>query len=201
MAGKSDFFFYNLLNGDDRDILSDTMNSCKVDISSEALELIIAFCYSGCVELTMDNVESVLVGAKELQIESLTVVCTEMLEEALNIDNCIRILAIADTQQLDLLREITIEMIADELPHINRLPEFFHLNGSQMFWLIQLVSSCHHGVFNDLLKSWNDIERLLSTDIDSERQSSVRAAVSFIAFFLLLLYFFRRKKFKTKSQF
>lgn len=184
IAGKSNYFWCNLFNGDDHA----RANSYKLNIDSKALELIISFCYTGCVELTVDNVESVLLGAKELQMDSLISVCTEMLEDILNIDNCVHILEIADKQELDSIKQNAIALIAEELPHIDRLPEFFLLNGSQMFWLIQLLSNSQDGIFDELLQSLDSVESTfawMKPDVltDSDTQSAIRAAVS--PFFLI----------------
>lgn len=42
-----------------------------------------------------------LIGAKELQIESLTFFCDDMFEELLHMTNCIRFLEIADKHEID----------------------------------------------------------------------------------------------------
>lgn len=46
--------------------------------------MIITFCYSGAIELTIDNVENKLAGAKQLHVESLTLVCSGMLGDLLS---------------------------------------------------------------------------------------------------------------------
>lgn len=191
MAGKSDYFFNNLLsvnnenatNADNNTFLqyASIYNMCQVSIDSVALEMIITFCYSGAIELTVDNVESMLIGARELLIDSLTALCNELLTTELDRNNCIQILEIADKQEMDELREKALTVISAELPHINKLPEFYLLNGYQMYWLIETLSNSHDGVFDDLLKSLNDAESSLPCclfDGTTDTHAAIRAAVS-----------------------
>lgn len=184
MAGKSDYFFNNLLNGNELDTGTeyiDDVNSCQLNIDSDAVEVIITFCYSGAAELTIDNVENVLDGAKELLIDSLVLLCAEMLENMLDIKNCIQLLKIADKQELIYLKRNALAIICEELPHINRLPEFYHLNGSEMFWLIELLSNSQDGIFDDLIKSLNEAEKAFASlhlIAGSDTKMAIRAAVS-----------------------
>lgn len=183
MAGKSDYFFNNLLNDIEHDTYSDYTApdySCQLKIDSEAVEVIITFCYTGAAELTIDNVESVLIGANVLQIDSLTLLCHEMLGQLLDVTNCIRVLEIGDKYEIGTLKENALAIISEELPHINRLPEFYHLNGSQMFWLIELLSNSQDGIFDDLLNSLNHAENIFPSHLlgVNDTQDVIRAAVS-----------------------
>lgn len=183
MAGKSDYYFNNLLNGVEHDKFSDYTaldNSCQLNIVSEAVDVIITFCYTGAAELTIDNVENVLIGARKLQIDSLALLCDEMFEQLLDVTNCVRFLEIADKHEIESLKANALAIITEELPHINRLPEFYHLNGSQMFWLIELLSNSQDGIFDDLLKSLNEAENMFPIHrlADTDAYSAIRAAVS-----------------------
>lgn len=194
MAGKSDYFFNNLLAVGDHNKLTECSviqnDFCRLNIDSESLEMIITFCYSGAVELTIDNVEYVLIGAIELQIDSLIVLCSQMLDDLLCINNCIRFLEIADKYNLMDLRDNSLSIVAERLPNVNKLPEFYHLDGSQMFWLIELLSKSKDGIFDDLLKSLNDAENVFPPHLlaSASTHSAIRAAVSISVFFLLLSY-------------
>lgn len=183
MAGTSDYYFNNLLKADECQLFGTwrTLDSCQVNIDSTALEMIIAFCYSGGIELTVDNVEMVLAGAKVLEIDKLILLCGEMLEQMLDGTNCIRFLEIADKYGLDELAGCAMAILADELPHINQLPEFYHLNGSQMLWLIEQLSSVDDGLFGNLLSSVYKAENAFSINkpaYTDDTQSAFRAAVS-----------------------
>lgn len=182
MAGTSDYFFNSLLNADDHDSSAECPtfeNPCQLNIVSDALEMIITFCYSNSIDITVDNVENILAGAKELRIESLVPVCCSMLEEMLDINNCIRLLEIADKHELEALRENAIAIISEVLPHVSKLPEFFNLNGTQILWLLEQLSNSQDEMFANLLDSVYEVERTFAVlKLNSETQSIFRAAVS-----------------------
>lgn len=193
MSGTSDYFFNNLVNANGCNSPSDSIdssnNQCQLNIDSLALEMIITFCYSGAIELTVENVENVLIGAKELEIESLMLVCSEMLEEILDMNNCIRMLELADKNGLESLRALALELVFEEMPQIDKLPEFYHMDGSQMLWLIELLSNIDDRIFGALLSSIYTAERsfsaLKSVTLNADMQSAFRAAVSDLNFSFL----------------
>lgn len=195
MSGSSDYFFNNLLNANDRSTSHESTasktNSCQLSSCDAAgLEMIITFCYTGAIELTVDNVENVLAGAKELQIESLIFVCCQMLEETLDMTNCIRLLQIADKNDLESLRTLALELVSEEWPQINKLPEFYSMDGAQMLWFIQLLSSGQDEIFNTLLGSIAAAERTFSAltpAVSDDMRSAFRAAVNNFRFISLLL--------------
>lgn len=176
MSGTCDYFFNNLLNANDSN-----NEMCQLNIDAVALEMIITFCYSGAIELSVENVENVLAGAKQLQIESLLFICNGMLEELLDMDNCIRLLEIADRNDLESLRTLALDLVLEEMPQIDKLPEFYHMNGSQMLWLIELLSNDQNGIFGTLLSSIYAAESTFSAlrrDFNDDMQSAFRVAVS-----------------------
>lgn len=191
MAGTSDYFFNNLVNVGEHDTHAGhaSDNACQLNIDSEAVEMIVTFCYSGSVELTAETVEDVLTGAKALKIASLAIRCGEMLQDILDVTNCIRLLEIADKFELGALKDAALEILADEIHQINKLPEFRQLSGSQMLWLVELLSNCQDGIFDELLQSLNSNENAFSSmkTGDSEAQSAIRAAVSVDFEYCLLL--------------
>lgn len=174
MAGTSECFFSNLLN--DNETLFD--DPCQLSIDSTVVELIITFCYSGTIEITGDNIKFVLAGATELKINSLISVCCEKLYEMLTVNNCVQILEIADKHGLQTLKANALAVISEVLPHVIELPEFFKLNCSQIFWLLEQLSN-HNGIFVNLLESLCEVERLFATSkTNDDTQSTFRAAVS-----------------------
>lgn len=184
MAGTSEYYFNNLLNTDEHDTLDECTcttldDPYPLNVESEALEMIITFCYSGAVELTVDNVEYVLAGAKELQIDSLVSLCADMLEDTLSINNCIQYLQIADKHDFGVLRVNALAIISGVLPHVNKLPEFFHISGAQIIWLLEQLASSHDDMFGNLLDSIQEVETTFTAlNLDGDSQSVFRAAVS-----------------------
>lgn len=193
MAGTSKYFFSNLLKANDVDTMAGCpsfRDPCQLSIDGTALETIIGFCYSDAIELTIQNVELVLVGAMELEIDSLVSVCCQTLDEILTINNCIRLLEIADKHKLMTLKENALAVMSEVLPQVTELPEFPKLSGVQILWLLgQLSTRDHRGdIFINLLDSVKVIESsLTSLQTNGDAQSIFRAAVG-NAYFLLHLH-------------
>lgn len=177
MAGSSDYFFTALTTGGRH---SENLNQ-TFDVNSETVDMIVGYCYTGGIQLTIANVDNVLNGAKALQIESLIMNCCDMLGKELNSKNCIQFLEIADKHGLELLKDNSLAIISDELPFVNKLPEFYRLTSSQMRWLIKLLSA-NHEVFANLLDLICSAEKTFSIVnpgfYDSGTQSAFCAAVT-----------------------
>lgn len=127
MAGSSDYYYTNLLNSNDQNTLngSVTVNvPHQLKMNAEAVEQIIAFCYTGAIELNIENIESVLTAAKELEIKPLKLICTDMLEKMLDTTNCIRFLEIACKHSLQIVKKKALEILSTELQFFNR-PETY----------------------------------------------------------------------------
>lgn len=71
------------------------------DKSSESVESIIDFCYSGLLEITFDNVDQLLHVATHLQIISAINFCSAFLIQSCSISNCIDIYKLADFYTLN----------------------------------------------------------------------------------------------------
>lgn len=187
MAGASDYYFSSLLNEIEEEELPDFLsldNAIHLNVNSIIVESIIIFCYSGGIDISVHNVENVLTGAKELQVKSLVLICSEWLKKTLHVSNCIHYLKISEKQDIESLRENALVLIFGVLPHFNRLPEFSKLSASQMFWLMDLLSRSRNGIFDNLLQMMNYCDSLPSIKpecLDGSNintQSAVRAAVS-----------------------
>lgn len=201
MAGTSEYYFNNLLNADQHDTFDDCTpldSPYSLNIEPEAVEMIIEFCYSGNIELTDDNVESILAGAKELQIESLISLCGVVLEGMLNINNCIRFLEIADKHEFDGLKKNALAMILDVLPQINELPEFFGMDGVQIVWLLEMLANNHDDMFAELLESVQQVENSFAAlKLDGNSKSVFRAAVSQWIFGISVVHLISLNEFKS----
>lgn len=182
MSGTSDYFFKNVLNSENHNKLVEWPSfdsPYQLNIDSNTLEMIIKFCYSNTIEITADNVGDVLTGAKELIIDSLIPVCCEILEDQLDVNNCIRLLEIADKHNLVTLREKAIAIISEVLLNVRKLPEYFNLNNTQIHWLLEQLSISQNVIFSRLLDSLYEVERSFTTlKLNAEAQSVFRTAVS-----------------------
>jgi hypothetical protein len=69
--------------------------------SSNGVESIINFCYSGSILITFDNIDELLHAATHLQINEAISLCSQFLIESCTIKNCIDIYKISDLYSLD----------------------------------------------------------------------------------------------------
>jgi hypothetical protein len=69
--------------------------------SSNGVESIINFCYSGSILITFDNIDELLYAATHLQIKDAIDLCSQFLIESCSIKNCIDIYKISDLYSLD----------------------------------------------------------------------------------------------------
>lgn len=183
MAGTSGYFYSNLLNvtSDKKTFAGCVLldDPCQLSVDSTVVEQIITFCYSGTIEITVDNVEFILAGAAELEINSLMSVCCTKLDEMMSANNCIQLLEIADKHGLMTVKSNALAIISEVLPNVIQLPEFFKLNGSQIMWLLTQLSKSQHAIFGNLLASIREVESLFaSSNGNADNQSIFRAAVS-----------------------
>ena len=95
----------------------------KVEImgfSSEAIQNMLHFIYTGSLstpgtELEETETADLLRAADQYQLDLLKRVCENKLCEILNVDNCLRLLAIADMHKADRLKAIGMEMVTRKM--------------------------------------------------------------------------------------
>lgn len=75
---------------------SDHVELKEFSQSSQGVESIIDFCYSGNLNITFDNIDQLLHAATHLQIIDAIDLCCEFLRKSCSISNCIDIYKIAD---------------------------------------------------------------------------------------------------------
>jgi hypothetical protein len=69
--------------------------------SSNGVESMINFCYSGLLLITFDNIDELLYAATHLQIQDAIDLCSQFLIESCTIKNCIDIYKISDLYSLE----------------------------------------------------------------------------------------------------
>ena len=73
-------------------------------VDPEALHILVDYVYTSCVDVTEDNVQSLLPAANLLQLNDVRDACCEFLQSQLHPTNCLGIRAFADLHGcLDLL--------------------------------------------------------------------------------------------------
>uniref|UniRef100_H2M5X1 BTB domain-containing protein n=1 Tax=Oryzias latipes TaxID=8090 RepID=H2M5X1_ORYLA len=81
------------------------------EVSSDTMNLIIEFCYTGFVPVTEANVEELFVTADRFDIPGLMQVCSDFLESMLMPENCIGIWLLADSYYYPELRHKALSFI------------------------------------------------------------------------------------------
>jgi hypothetical protein len=74
--------------------------------SSYGVESMINFCYSGSLEMTLNNIDQLLHAATHLQIPTAIDLCSKFLLQSCSIENCIDIYKIADLYSLNSVLDI-----------------------------------------------------------------------------------------------
>lgn len=62
--------------------------------------MVVDFVYTGMLALTVENVEEVLSAATHLQVSVAVELCSQYLQTAINADNCVDILNLAELYSL-----------------------------------------------------------------------------------------------------
>lgn len=75
------------------------------------LRSIISFCYTGQIELTIDNIESIIEAAASLSLELLEKTCGDFLIKNISLTNCFNAIALADVYSLVELKHHAVEFI------------------------------------------------------------------------------------------
>ncbi|XP_015172686.1 PREDICTED: kelch-like protein 5 isoform X2 [Polistes dominula] len=77
-----------------------------VDVDGDALSSLVRYCYTGCIELKEDSVQTLLATAHLLQLHPVVKACCKFLRKQLHSSNCLGIRMFADMHGcLDLLKE------------------------------------------------------------------------------------------------
>jgi hypothetical protein len=93
-------YFKAMFNGDMSESQSDHVELKGFENSSDGVESIINFCYSGTLDITFNNIDQLLHAATHLQIKDAINLCLQFLIESCSIHNCIDIYKIADLYSL-----------------------------------------------------------------------------------------------------
>lgn len=80
--------------------------------SSDGVESMIDFCYSGSLQITFDNIDQLLHAATHLQIKHAIELCAQFLIESCTIKNCIDIYKIADLYSLSNVLDVLHSFIS-----------------------------------------------------------------------------------------
>lgn len=140
MAATSEYFHNILLKEE---------SSCVLGfVDSETLDEIIRFCYFGEIRLSLHNVESIIVAAHKLKMETLKLMCSDYLETSLDVDNSLRCALIAEKCELKASKELAQKFLAT---NCSELKEFHSWTEPQFNDFINNLSK-NDRLFKDLMK-------------------------------------------------
>lgn len=156
MAATSDYF---------QNILLKEESSCVLDfIDSETLDDIIRFCYFGEIRLSAHNLETIIVAAHELKMETLKLMCSDFLESSMDIDDSLRCALVAEKCELKASKELAKKFFATNCSKICELKEFHSWSESQFDDFVKNLSK-NDRLFKDLMRQIQPNENNATTPL------------------------------------
>ncbi|XP_057299757.1 kelch-like protein 18 [Hydractinia symbiolongicarpus] len=154
------------------------------DISADCVEKLLLYIYTGEIELTKDNIKSIIAAANYLLISSLKDRCTKFLKKMLTPANCLSIESTAEQYDCGWLRTTATNYIQEHFVTISTTEEFLTLSSER---LIEFVSSddtkidCEEQIFEAIMK-WVKHD-------EENRQKHFKDLVSYVRFPLISPYY------------
>uniref|UniRef100_A0A8C4R4H2 Kelch-like family member 31 n=1 Tax=Eptatretus burgeri TaxID=7764 RepID=A0A8C4R4H2_EPTBU len=106
------------------------------DIAAVGLATAILYTYSGSVNLSLQNVSSVVATAVRLQMHSLLKLCCDFMEQTLNVENCMYVSNVAKTFDLHNTRETAEKFIRENFVEFSETDQFLKLSFDQINQLL-----------------------------------------------------------------
>lgn len=101
------------------------------NVKGNILKQLVAFCYSGFINLTESNVEALIQAATEFQLKDIVQVCTEFLIDRLEIENSVGFFVFSDSYELKELHARAINFICKNFAKVAAGDEFKELLSSE----------------------------------------------------------------------
>lgn len=102
------------------------------EISGDILEKIIAFCYHQSIDVTENNVTSLLSASSYLEIRRLEVRCIQFFKNTIRVFNCLDVWASGQHFKLVELTRIAEDFIFRNIKEIVKINGFLHLSSVQL---------------------------------------------------------------------
>ncbi|XP_071483433.1 kelch-like protein 3 [Diadema setosum] len=116
------------------------------EVDGRALSLLIDFVYTSEVQVTEENVQTLLPAASLLQLNDVRVACCDFLQKQLHPTNCLGIQAFADVHSCSDLYHYAQNYTMQHFSAVVRSDEFFALSAAQV---CELISSDHLTVHSE----------------------------------------------------
>ncbi|KAG7201661.1 hypothetical protein KM043_004391 [Ampulex compressa] len=108
-----------------------------MDVDADALWALVKYCYTGCIELREDSVETLLATACLLQLNPVVKACCHFLRKQLHPSNCLGIRMFADTQGCSDLLEHAHAYTTKHFMEVTKNQEFLLLSASEVAKLLE----------------------------------------------------------------
>lgn len=119
------------------DSIADRKRIVLADLDETAVEMLVEFCYSGATRVTADNVENLLMAAKDLSISAVTYACSDYLMHHLKPSNSLRVVNLAVQFGLMDLLKISLEYCKNNFTNVSKTTLFLELSISQLAELLK----------------------------------------------------------------
>lgn len=108
------------------------------NVDGPTLRKIIHYIYAGHIELTDENVESVLSAASNMELVMLEEICEKYLEEHLNGENCLQVLMLAEKYNLTKsnVKSNALKSVCDHFESIPKA-DMMHVGGNILAEIFQ----------------------------------------------------------------
>ncbi|XP_078694761.1 kelch repeat and BTB domain-containing protein 2-like [Branchiostoma floridae x Branchiostoma belcheri] len=131
------------------------------DVSAVAMETVLDYAYTGCLDTEPDQVQAVMSAAKLLQVDFVCCKAAEYMKEHLDVSNCADVLMYADMLGDSGLVEAGEKYIASRFREAVLQPSFLQLSLSQLLSLLDrddLITQSEDDVVQAALK-WIDFNQ------------------------------------------
>ncbi|XP_071629423.1 kelch-like protein 5 isoform X2 [Temnothorax longispinosus] len=108
-----------------------------MDVDGDALWALVLYCYTGCIELQKDSVETLLATACLLQLNPVIKACCQFLVKQLHPSNCLGIRMFADTQGCSELLEYAHAYTTKHFMEVTKNQEFLLLSANEVAKLLE----------------------------------------------------------------
>lgn len=106
-------------------------------LEAKAFELLLRYAYTGSIEISADNVQSILIGASFLGLVNVQQACADYLKVRLSVPNVLKVIRFAEALGSEALVEASRRYIYRHFEEISRTEDFFSLEYDEVFELLQ----------------------------------------------------------------
>ena len=157
MVASSDYF-RAMLTGEMRESRDNRVH--LQGLTGTGLRAVIDFAYTGRLELTMSNLDEVLLAASHLQISEAIELCCQFIEKAITVENCVEMLNLTELFSLRKCRVFVTNFILEHFEKLAEAEQYNRFSIQQLSSLLEKNNLCvvsEYKLFELVLK-WIDAD-------------------------------------------